>query len=294
MRVLLLGAQGQLGTELAAARPPHVELQAVDVAELDLTRIADARALVRAVRPNLILNAAAYTSVDRAESEPGLARALNADAPAALAEEAARIGAGIIHYSTDYVYDGAAPGARREDETPAPLGVYGASKLAGDAAVLTSGARAVVLRTSWLYSSHGHNFVNTMLRLGREQERLRVVVDQRGCPTWARDLARISWAVAARGLEPGGLFHCAGAGATTWHGFATRIFELARARGAELRVKIVEPIATADWPTPARRPANSVLDCSALERAHGLRCPAWEDSLAACLDERLARQEASC
>lgn len=287
MRVLLVGRDGQVGTELRRTAPAGFEIRAPGLDELDLTRPEEVRALIRGYRPELILSAAAFTAVDRAEAEPALARALNAGAPALLAVEAARLGAGIIHYSTDYVYDGSKRGPWQEGDAPAPLGVYGASKLAGDEAVLGAGARAVVLRTSWVYAAHGHNFVRTMLRLGREQERLRVVADQIGNPTWARELARASWIVAGRGLEPGGLFHAAGAGAVSWHGFAERIFALARERrlGADLRVRAVDPIASADWPTPARRPANSTLDCARLAREHGARLPAWEDSLAACLDE---------
>lgn len=255
--------------------------------QLDLTQPAQIRAVTRDLRPELILNAAAYTAVDRAEAEPVLARVLNAEAPALLAAEAARLGAGIIHYSTDYVYDGSKRDPWLESDAPGPLGVYGATKLAGDEAVLGSGARAVVLRTAWVYSAHGHNFLRTMLRLGREQERLRVVSDQIGNPTWARDLARATWRVAANRLSPGGAFHGAGRGAVTWHGFAERIFALARQQpdSAALKVKEVEAIASSAWPTPARRPANSTLDCTRLEREHGFRFPAWEESLAACMAE---------
>jgi dTDP-4-dehydrorhamnose reductase len=293
MRVLLVGCDGQVGTELRRTAPAAAQIVAPGLHELDLTRPEQVRAAVRAANPSLVINAAAYTAVDRAESEPALARALNADAPALLAAEAMRLGAGIIHYSTDYVYDGAQLAPWREDDAPAPLGVYGATKLAGDRAVLESGARAVVLRTSWVYASHGQNFVRTMLRLGREQERLRVVADQHGCPTWARDLARATWTVAGHDLAPGGLFHCAGAGRVSWHGFAQRIFALARARGFALKVREVEPIPASDWPTLARRPANSVLDASRLAREHGFSLPPWEESLAACLDEILAAAEAA-
>lgn len=287
MRILLLGVEGQLGTELRRSAPAGCELAAPPQAEADFTRPEDLRALVRAVRPALILNAAAYTAVDRAETETALARAINAEAPALLAEEAARLGAAIIHYSTDYVYGGDRAEPWREDDAPAPCNAYGVTKLAGDLAVLESRARSVVLRTSWIYAAHGQNFVRTMLRLGREREELRVVADQRGCPTWARDLARASWTVFDHGCEPGGLFHCAGAGVTTWHGFTERIFALARQRplGGGLRIQRVVPITTAEYPTPARRPLQSALDCSLIARAHGVRMPAWEESLTLCLDE---------
>jgi len=287
VRVLLVGFDGQVGTELRRTAPPGHEIHAPGMDALDLSRPAQIRELTRTLRPELIFNAAAFTAVDRAEEDQALARTLNADAPALLAAEAARLGAGIIHYSTDYVYDGAKAGPWREDDAPAPLSVYGTSKLAGDEAVLGSGARAVVLRTSWVYSAHGHNFVRTMLRLGRTQERMRVVSDQIGNPTWARDLARASWRVAENKLSPAGVFHAAGRGAVSWHGFAERIFQLARALpgGADLQVRTVEAIPTSAWPTPARRPANSTLDCARLEQEHGYRLPAWEESLAICLAE---------
>ena len=287
MRILLLGVEGQLGTELRRTAPPGAELIAPRQAEADFTRLPELRDLVRAARPQAILNAAAYTAVDRAETESALARTINAEAPALLAAEAARLGAAIIHYSTDYVYGGDRAAPWTEDDEPSPCNVYGASKLDGDRAVLGSGARGVVLRTSWVYAAHGQNFVRTMLRLGREREELRVVADQRGCPTWAHDLARASWTVLGRGCEPCGLFHCAGTGAVSWHGFAERIFELARQRplGAGLRVRSVAPIATADYPTPARRPLQSELDCSRIARAYGIHMPEWAAALARCLDE---------
>lgn len=287
MRVLLLGVEGQLGAELRRLAPADAELAAPAQAEADFTRPGEVRDAIRAARPAAILNAAAYTAVDRAEAETALARAINADAPALIADEAARLGAALIHYSTDYVYGGDRAEPWTEDDPPAPCNAYGVTKLAGDQAVLASRARAVVLRTSWVYASHGANFVRTMLRLGREREELRVVADQRGCPTWARELARASWTVLDSGCEPGGLFHCAGAGATTWHCFAERIFALARRGplGSGLAVRRVLPIATADYPTPARRPLQSALDCSRIAREHGVSLPSWQDSLALCLEE---------
>lgn len=287
MRILLLGSDGQLGTELRRATPQGAELHAPSLAEADLTRLDALQKLIRELRPAFILNAGGYTAVDRAEAEPGLARAINGEGPAMLADEAARLGAGMIHYSTDYVYGGNQSRPWTEADAATPCNVYGVTKLAGDLAVLGSRARAVVLRTSWVYAAHGNNFVRTMLRLGREQEQLRVVSDQTGCPTWARDLARVSWTLVERGCEPGGLFHCAGSGATSWHGFAERIFTLARTRpaGSGLRVQEVAAIATSDWKTAAQRPLQSALDCSRLEREHGMRLPAWQESLAACIDE---------
>lgn len=290
MRILLLGTEGQLGSELQRTAPAGCELAAPRQAEADFTRPGELRDLVRSVRPAAVFNAAAYTAVDRAEEEPALARAVNAEAPALLAEEAARCGASIVHYSTDYVYGGDRQRAWTEDDAPAPCNVYGITKLAGDLAVLESRARSVVLRSSWIYAAHGHNFVRTMLRLGREREELRVVSDQRGCPTWARDLAAATWSIFGRGCEPGGLFHCAGAGVTSWHGFAERILALAAERGlgANLRRARLIPIPTAEYPTAARRPLQSALDCGRLARAHGILLPPWQESLAACLDELVA------
>lgn len=287
MRILLLGIEGQLGTELRRTAPAEHELICPRQAEADFTRPSELRDLVRAARPASIFNAAAYTAVDRAEQESALARAINADAPALLAEEAARLGAALYHYSTDYVYGGDRSTPWVEDDLPSPCNVYGVTKLAGDLAVLSSLARAVVLRTSWVYASHGANFVRTMLRLGREHEELRVVADQRGCPTWAHELARATWQVHANGGEPGGLFHCAGAGAVSWHGFAERIFELARGLrlGAGLKIRRVAPIPTREFPTPARRPLQSELVCARIAAAHGVAMPRWDESLAHCLRE---------
>ena len=290
MRILLFGIEGQLGTELLRSAPAECELLRPPQAEADFTRPAELRALLRSARPAAIINAAAYTAVDRAEQEPELARVTNAEAPALLAAAAARCGAALIQYSTDYVYGGDGEEAWTEDAAATPRNVYGVTKLAGDLAVLDSAARAVVLRSSWIYSAHGHNFVRTMLKLGREHTELRVVADQHGCPTWAQDLARATWTVLDHACEPGGVFHCAGEGVTSWHGFAERIFELARERGLgdELRVKEVTPITTAEYPTPARRPRKSALDCGRIAREHGIRLPTWPDSLAACLDELAA------
>lgn len=287
MRILLLGIEGQLGTEIQRTAPAGIELVKPRQVDADFTRPDELRALVREVRPGAIFNAAAYTAVDRAEEETALARTINAEAPALLAEEAARLGAAIVHYSTDYVYGGDREEPWTENDAPSPCNAYGITKLAGDLAVLESRARSVVLRTSWIYSSHGQNFVRTMLRLGREREELRIVADQRGCPTWAHDLARATWTLHDHGCEPGGLFHCSGSGVTSWHGFAERIFALARERklGAGLRIGKVTPVATTEYPTPARRPLQSELDCAHIAREHGIRLPEWADSLAACMDE---------
>jgi dTDP-4-dehydrorhamnose reductase len=290
--VLLTGANGQLGWEVARRAAAHgLILHAAGAAELD---ISDAQAVERAVhelRPRVVVNAAAFTAVDRAESNAEAAFRVNRDGPAYLAAVCARHDAALIHISTDYVFDGARPGAYAEDDPIAPLGVYGASKAAGEAAVRAALPEHVILRTSWVYGAHGANFVKTMLRLAETRDDLRVVDDQRGCPTFAGDLAEAILSIAARikaGAMPAdgyGTFHCAGQGPTTWRLFAARIFELAGPRLG--RTPRVTPIATSDYPTPAARPANSVLDCGKLARVHGLRLRPWPEALAEMLDATL-------
>ncbi len=288
LRVLLFGHDGQLGTALRRTAPSGLEWVAPDWREADFTDPEGLRGWFRE-RPDVVVNAAAYTDVDRAEDEEDVARLVNAEAPRVLAEEAARCGAALVHVSTDYVFPGEGDRPLREDDPTGPLGAYGRTKLAGERAVLESDARAVVLRTSWLYSPHGRNFVKTMLAAGRERPELAVVADQWGCPTAADDLARAVWTVVARGLEPAGLFHFAGAGATTWHAFAEAVFEEARRLGHVLAVERVRPIATEEWPTPARRPRWSVLDCSRIREAHGIEPPPWRDSLRRVVGELLTQ-----
>lgn len=291
--ILLTGAGGQLGREVARqAAKVQLSLRALGRGDLDIT---DGLAVTRAIAgfaPSVVINAAAYTAVDRAESEPAEAFAVNRDGPKNLARACAGLGVPLIHGSTDYVFDGSRTGAYREDDPVAPLGVYGASKLAGEEAVRAAGAPHVILRTAWVYGAEGANFVRTMLRLAAEREVLRVVDDQVGCPTAAADLAAVTLALAGRMIrgrmpaEGWGTFHCAGEGPVSWCGFAREIFAQAAARG--LRVPEVEPIGTADYPTPARRPANSVLDCGRLARVHGLRLRPWREALAETLDRVLA------
>jgi len=289
MRMLLTGVGGQVGWELRRTLAPLGELIAVDRRALDL---ADAAALARAVRearPHLVVNAAAHTAVDRAESEPELANAVNATAPGVLAEECRHLGAALVHYSTDYVFGGDKAGPYTEDDAPAPINVYGASKLRGERAIQAAGARHLILRTSWVYGLRGANFLLTMRRLARERPELRVVDDQTGAPTWCRMIAEATAQLVARGLgtrggaglfaEASGVYHLAAGGATTWYGFAREIFA-----GSEGGPPIV-PITTAQHPTPARRPANSRLDCAKLERAFGVRLPAWNESLRRCLED---------
>lgn len=280
MRILLTGANGQLGFELAHALAPHGEVVATDRGELDLADAAAIAACVRRLAPALIVNAAAYTAVDRAEAEPDLARAVNATAPGVLAEEARRIGATLIHFSTDYVFDGSARVPYDEDAPTGPLNVYGATKLEGERAVAASGATALVFRTSWVYGLRGQNFLLTIRRLAAEREELRIVADQTGTPNWCRTLATATARVVAGGpafvAERAGLYHVSSRGATTWFGFARAIV------GDVPRPRIV-PIATEAYPTPARRPAYGVLATGKFERTFGFALPDWRDALAMCL-----------
>jgi dTDP-4-dehydrorhamnose reductase len=285
MRILLTGAGGQVGHELAQALAPLGEVDARDRAGLDL---ADADALVRAcrgLRPALIVNAAAYTAVDRAESDAEAARLVNARAPGILAEEAKRLGAVLVHYSTDYVFDGSARSPYREDDPVGPLNEYGRGKLEGERAVAASGCRHLVFRTSWVYGPRGRNFLLTMLSLAATRDEVRVVADQRGAPTSSLFLAAAT-ARALAAIPPAGIasgvYHLSAAGETTWAGFAQAIFARAAATRAGFRAPRVVPIATADYPTPARRPAYSVLSHGKFERAFGFAPDPWEAQLDEC------------
>ncbi len=283
MRILLFGADGQLGGYLRESLSGLGEVAALDKHDLDLTDLASLDERIRAERPRVIINAAAYTAVDKAETEPVLAHVLNAAVPAAMAEAAKECGALLAHYSTDYVFDGTARAPYDEDAPTAPLGVYGRTKLAGEQAVRASGCEHLILRTAWLYSNRGQNFLKTMLRLSAERPELRVVADQYGCPTYARPVAEATGAMLGRLLkgEAGptahGTYHLVCGGQTSWHGFTEKIMQLA---GRDVRVT---PITTADFPTPARRPAWSVLSGEKLARVFGLRLPSWEEALRRCL-----------
>ena len=288
MRILVIGARGQVGWELTRRAPAFGhEALAWDVAELDITDAAAVDRALAASNAEVVINAAAYTAVDKAEQEPELAFAVNRDGPAHLAAACARLQIPLLHISTDYVYDGRKPGPYVEDDATAPLGVYGASKLAGDEAVRRLLSRHVILRVSWVFGVHGHNFVKTILRLAREREELRVVADQHGGPTFAGDIADTLLELAGRTTEMDananwGTYHYCGEPATTWHGFASAIVEMARARES-LRVQSVTAITTADYPTPAARPANSVLDCARLAARFGIRPRSWQTGLEALL-----------
>ena len=288
--VLIAGRNGQVALELARAFAARSQpFLALGRTELDLADSATVEETVVALRPAIVVNAAAYTAVDKAEEEPELATAINAIGAGRLARSAHCVGAPIIHISTDYVYDGLKPAPYVEKDATSPLGIYGASKLEGEHLVADANSRHVILRTAWVFSPHGHNFVKTMLRLGSEREEIGVVADQKGAPTSAADLADAIVALTDRILsapdrsDQYGVFHAVNSGATTWHGFASAIMSGARRRG--LKTAHVNAIATADFPTRARRPANSILDASKLLSVHGIVLRAWEEALEHCLDD---------
>jgi dTDP-4-dehydrorhamnose reductase len=283
--ILLLGASGQLGWALAPLLALQAPLVAPSRAELDLGDAAALRARLDALRPQGIVNAAAYTAVDRAETETALAWRLNAEVPGELARWAAAHGAWLMHYSTDYVFDGTGQRPWREDDVPRPVNAYGRSKRAGEAFVLESGARAFILRVSWLYGLHGANFLKTMLRLGASRPAVRVVADQVGAPTGTGLVAAVSAELVRRLRSapdtcPTGLYHLAPTGEASWYDYAAFVFECARAAGWPLVLEHLEPIASADYPTAAPRPANSRLDTTRLATTFGLRLPPWQDEVA--------------
>ena len=290
--ILVTGGSGQLATALAVRCGARVRL--VGRPAFDFDQPATIEAAFRTADPWLVVNAAAYTAVDAAETDEAAAMRANRDGPAELARLCATAGIPLIHVSTDYVYSGDKPSPYAETDPVTPLGVYGVSKLAGERAVLASGARAIILRTAWVYAATGRNFVRTMLNLGQTRDVLRVVADQHGCPTAAADLAGAILTIAA-GLQAGGwtdnlagIFHASGSGETTWYGLAQAVFEEAARHGAKVPTS-VEAITTAEFPTPARRPANSRLDCARLETTFGIRLPHWRESLARTIDEIFAR-----
>jgi len=288
MRILLTGANGQVGGELRRTLAGFGEVIAPDRDILDLASADSIAAAVRGARPDLIVNAAAYTAVDRAESEPDLAMSVNGAAPRVLAEEALQSGAMVIHYSTDYVFDGSKAGAYREEDAPAPLNVYGRTKLAGERALADAGCPYLVFRTSWVYGPSGQNFLLTMLKLARERKELKIVDDQFGAPTPARAIAEATAdaiaQIAAKGRldrdrfrEMSGIYHMTASGRTSWHGFAVEIL-----RGQE-GVAALRPIPSAEYPTPATRPKNSLLDNSKLNEDFGISLPDWQVGLRMCM-----------
>ncbi|MDY0071006.1 MAG: dTDP-4-dehydrorhamnose reductase [Porticoccaceae bacterium] len=297
MRILLLGANGQLGLELRETLAPLGELIPLDRhgdrgLGGDLGDAAGIASTLRELRPDLIVNAAAHTAVDRAESEPDLAHAVNAVAPGVLAEGAARLGSWLVHYSTDYVFDGSGGAPWRETDIPNPLNTYGRSKLAGERAIEASGCRHLILRTSWVYARHGHNFVKTVLRLAAERETLRIIDDQIGTPTSARLIAEVTaLAIEKAQANPdlGGLYHLVAGGETSWYHYARRIIDEARARGMALAVNTLEPVTSRDYPTAATRPLNSRLDTGKLRQRFGVDLPPWHEGVAQLIDELTGR-----
>jgi len=287
VRILLTGVNGQVGWELQRTLAPLGEVIAADRSVLDLADTAGIRRSVAAIAPDLIVNPAAYTAVDKAESEPELAHAINAVAPG----ELAACGIPLVHFSTDYVFDGRKAGAYTEDDTPNPLGVYGASKLAGEQAVVRADIPHLILRTSWVYGLRGRNFLLTMQRLAHERDTLAVVDDQFGAPTWSRLIAEATALVIARWLErtdqtaTSGIYHLTCGGRTSWHGFTAAI--LAHLAVTEAKLARLTAIPTSGYPTPAARPVNSQLDCGKLAATFGVRLPDWKNALGLCLDPDL-------
>lgn len=294
--ILLLGRDGQLGFELHRALRPFGSVVALGRPDLDLADADAIRTRIRAEQPSLVVNAAAYTAVDMAESEPECAMAVNGTAPGVLAEEAKHLAIPLIHYSTDYVFgdSGPAPRPYRETDETGPLNAYGRSKRAGEAAIQAVGPVHLILRTSWIYSAHGRNFFTTMLRLASERDELTVVADQTGAPTLARDIADATAQIltpAGRSNETGslagqtGLYHLSASGETTWHGFASAIVDGARSKGRPVKARKVVPIESADYPSPAKRPSYSVLDNGLIEKTFGIVMPTWRDGLDRCLED---------
>lgn len=288
-RILLVGRNGQLGWELRRTLAPLGEVVAVDrhsaPLSVDLADPDSLRVAVRQIKPGVIVNAAAYTAVDQAEAEPALAMAVNGAAPGILAEEAKRARAVLVHYSTDYVFDGAKETPYTEEDEPGPLNVYGRTKLAGERAIQAVGAPHLILRTSWVYGMRGRNFLLTILRRAQEGQPLGVVSDQVGSPNWSRLIAETSAALLSAGGPRAGVYHLSAAGQTSWHGFAAKIIELAVQSGRiEPDACTLTPLSSAEYPSAARRPAYSVLCSAKLERDFGLRLPHWERMLAVCLE----------
>jgi dTDP-4-dehydrorhamnose reductase len=301
MKVLITGGRGQLGVELARSFQPFATVHSFDLPDLDISSASSVTFAIEKFQPTFIINAAAYTAVDKAEQEPSIAHAVNAEGPRILASAAAQYGAGLVHYSTDYVFDGRKPSPYVESDPTAPLSEYGRSKVAGENAVLASDAAHLVLRSSWICGTHGKNFLLTMLRLGSEREELAVVDDQFGAPTWSRALADATRDILLKakspdGLRPiSGLYHLTAAGQTSWCRFANAIFEEARrltaqppwmqqaTSGLALKVREVRAITTAEYPLPAKRPSWSVLSNAKIQQRLGIRLPDWREQLHAVL-----------
>lgn len=296
MKILLFGKGGQVGWELQRSLAPLGELVALDSRSEalcgDFTHLPDIAQTVRSVAPDVIVNAAAYTAVDRAESEPELARTINAHAPGVLAREARALGAWLIHYSTDYVFDGTGKLPWQETDPVGPLSVYGKTKLEGEEAIREAGCQHLIFRTSWVYAARGNNFAKTMLRLALAQQRLTVIDDQIGAPTGAELLADVTAHAigsALRNPEVGGLYHLTAQGETSWHGYASFVIDAARQAGADVKVaqEAILPVPTSEFPLPAPRPKNSRLDTRKLQKTFGLHLPHWQEGVARMLAEVL-------
>ncbi|MBS0150349.1 MAG: dTDP-4-dehydrorhamnose reductase [Nitrospira sp.] len=287
MKILLTGKHGQVGFELQRALAPLGKIHAVDYAECDLADAAAISALVRSIRPDLIVNPGAYTAVDKAESDSGLAHAVNAVAPGILGEEAAKLGAWVVHYSTDYVFDGTKSGGYMEDDPTNPQSVYGRTKRDGEIALRESGVRSLIFRTSWVVGAHGNNFAKTILRLALEREQLTVVADQYGAPTSAALLADVTAQLIRQRQREGdesfpfGLYHLAASGETNWHEYARVVVSEALSAGRPLKLApdALRAISSSEYPTPAKRPANSRLDTGKLRRTFGLELPDWQQGV---------------
>ena len=287
MKILLIGSNGQVGWELARTLLPLGEVVALNRDQADLTDLEKLHQTVQTIRPDVIVNAAAYTAVDKAETERDLAFLINAQAVDVLAQEAKKLNALLIHYSTDYVFDGTKDTPYVENDATNPLNVYGESKLAGELAIQASGVDYLICRTTWVFAARGNNFVKSILRLAAERDELNIVADQIGAPTWARLIAETTAHILRQAqLERGantfesGIFNLTSAGETSWHGFAKKIVELAQIQNCT-----IHPIPTSDYPTPAKRPANSRLSTERLTQRFGLTMPAWETTLKLCLEE---------
>jgi dTDP-4-dehydrorhamnose reductase len=293
VKILLTGSTGQVGWELARTLLPVGEIIALDRNQADLADTGALRAIVQQYKPDVIVNPAAYTAVDKAETERELAFLINAEAPGVLAEEAKKIGALLVHYSTDYVFDGTKDAPYIETDSTNPSNVYGQSKLAGEQAIQSVAGDYLILRTSWVYASRGNNFLKTILRLAAEREELKIVADQIGSPTWARLIAESTAHIIRQSILErqsncfhSDAYHLTSSGETSWHGFAQKIVDIVREQGkVELKNRAIHPIPTTDYPLPAKRPTNSRLSNDRLEQHFGLTLPSWDNALRLCMQE---------
>jgi dTDP-4-dehydrorhamnose reductase len=294
VRLLITGADGQVGWELRHSLAPLGEVIAMDRNACDLSRLQDLPRIIRETHPDIVVNAAAYTAVDKAEEEEALATIINGAAVGVIAEEARKLDALLIHYSTDYVFDGAKDVPYTEDDTPHPINAYGRSKLAGERAIEQCGGDHLILRTSWVYATRGRNFLNTVLRLTRERDELRMVADQIGAPTWAREIADATAAIARQARQEAeqghfksGIFNVTAAGATSWFGFAEAIVAQTKLRAATQTGPKVHPISSADYPAPAARPKNSRLSGDRVRQRFGIALADWKQALARCMQDTI-------